>query len=223
MSRKRKAPDSKEPQKKAAKLRMSRSQSKQITREKLLAAARALFSAKGYQEATLREVAKHAGVSVGSVFTTFESKEDVLFAIAAEGYEALAEAIDTEASGPLSAREKLKRGFRAAYAHEVDRHALLMAQIGASWTWSHAFEAKSQERLAKPFGFIGRLVQEAAARGEVRADVDLATLADMLLSAYLRNYRHAWYRGLSAAHMADMGERQIDILFDGAAPRPSGA
>ena len=41
-----------------------------------------------------------------------------------------------------------------------------------------------------------------------------------LLGAYLRNFRHAWYRQLTPAEMAALAARQIDLLFDGAAPRP---
>jgi hypothetical protein len=56
-----------------------------------------------------------------------------------------------------------------------------MAQLGAGWTWTHDFEAKRQQRLAKLFGFIERLVQVAAIRGEIRTDIDLAVFGDILL------------------------------------------
>lgn len=196
----------------------TRARQKEQTRERILVAARSLFAQAGYQDTTLRQIAKAAGVSVGALFTTFEGKEDILFVIAAEGYDALAEAIDQEALTPGTARERLKRGFKAAYAFERDRLDLLMAQLGASWTWSHAFEAKSQARLAKPFGFVGRLVMEARAHGELRDDVDLALFGDMLLGVYLRNFRHAWFRNLDVETMAQMASAQIDLLFDGAGP-----
>jgi AcrR family transcriptional regulator len=61
---------------------MRRAEKKQQTRLKVLKAAREMFAAQGYERATLRGIAQLAGVSVGSVFTTFESKEDVLLAIA---------------------------------------------------------------------------------------------------------------------------------------------
>lgn len=198
---------------------MRRAEKKQQTRLKVLKAAREMFAAQGYERATLRGIAQLAGVSVGSVFTTFESKEDVLLAIAAEGYDALAEAIEAQAAGPGSARARLKRGFAAAYAFEYHRLDLLMAQVGASWTWSHVFEEQSQARLARPFGFIATLVRAAREAGEVRGDLDLALFGDLMLGVYLRNLRHGWYRRLTAVQMAELAEKQIDLLFDGAAPR----
>jgi AcrR family transcriptional regulator len=165
-------------------------------------------------------IASEASVAPGSVFTTFASKEDVLLAIASEKYDELADHLaETMANASGSARARLKQAFAAAYAFEQERLALLMKQLGASWTWSRDMEALSQARLARPLGFIAALCAEAATAGEIRRDADLPTLTDMLLGAYLRNFRHAWFRGLDPAATAALADRQIDLLFDGAAPR----
>lgn len=195
---------------------MTREEQKRATRAKVLAAARKLFAAHGFDATTVRMIATEAGCAVGGVFTTFESKEEILFEIAAERYDALAQAILAEADGPGPVRDKMKRGFAAAFAFEFERIDLLMVQIGASWTWSRAFEAKSQARLAAPFSFIGKLLGEAIAAGEVRPSVDLAVLGDLLLGVYLRTWRHAWYRDLDVAAASAFAGRQIDLVFDGA-------
>jgi AcrR family transcriptional regulator len=51
-----------------------RQQAKARTRAKVLEAARVLFEAKGYDAATIREIAKGAGMSTGAVFANFEDK-----------------------------------------------------------------------------------------------------------------------------------------------------
>ncbi len=195
---------------------MTREEQKQATRARVLAAARKLFAQNGFHATTVRMIATEAGSAVGGVFTTFESKEEILFEIAAERYDALAQAIMAKADGPGRVRDKLKRGFAAAYQFEFERIGLLMVQIGASWTWSHAFEAKSQARLAAPFSFIGKLLGEARAKGEMRADADLALLGDLLLGVYLRTWRHAWFRKLDASAAGALAAVQIDLVFDGA-------
>jgi AcrR family transcriptional regulator len=195
---------------------MTREEQKQATRARVLAAARKLFAQNGFHATTVRMIATEAGCAVGGVFTTFESKEEILFEIAAERYDALAQAIMAEAEGQGLVRDKLKRGFAAAYRFEFERIGLLMVQIGASWTWSPEFEAKSQARLAAPFAFIGKLLGEARAKGEVRADADLALLGDLLLGIYLRTWRHAWYRKLEAPAASALAAAQIDLVFDGA-------
>eukprot|EP01041_Mallomonas_annulata_P035183 gene35183-58091_t len=51
---------------------------KEATRQRVLAAARVLFDTHGYQGTTVRDIARDARVSVGSVFTTFASKGAIL-------------------------------------------------------------------------------------------------------------------------------------------------
>ena len=55
-----------------------REEGKQATRRRVLAAARDLFDEVGFEEATIRMIAQRAGVSVGSVFTTFAGKIEIL-------------------------------------------------------------------------------------------------------------------------------------------------
>jgi AcrR family transcriptional regulator len=197
-----------------------REEQKQRTRDRILAAARKLFASPGYEETTIRRLASEASVAPGSVFTTFKSKEDVLLAIATEKYDELADHLAAELArveGP--ARQKLKHGFACAYAFEHARLSLLMKQLGASWTWSHDMEARSREQLQRPFAFVFMLCQEARANGEVRDGVDLDVLADVLLTLYVRNHRHAWFRQLPPEETAALAARQIDLVFDGACRR----
>lgn len=51
-----------------------RARGKAATREKILAAARALFAAKGYEAVTMRELAKAIGMSTGVLFGQFAGK-----------------------------------------------------------------------------------------------------------------------------------------------------
>jgi AcrR family transcriptional regulator len=197
----------------------SRYDKKMETRGRVLEAARDLFTAPGFNDTTVRMIALKASVAVGTVFTTFDTKDDILFEIVAERYDALAEALAEEitAAGTASAREKMKRCFARAYAFEWDRRDLLLQQISCSWTWGPEFEQKSLARLQKPFGFVGRLLTEAAANGEIAADAEILAIADLLLGIYMRNWRHSRYRNYALADVCDLAGRQIDLVFKGAA------
>ena len=59
-----------------------RALAKQRTREKILAAAKALFAERGYEGATIRDIAKSAGMSTGAVFASFIDKSDLFTEIA---------------------------------------------------------------------------------------------------------------------------------------------
>ena len=56
----------------------------QRNRQRVLIAARELFAAKG-MEATLNDVARHAGVGVGTVYRRFATKDQLVEAIFEDG------------------------------------------------------------------------------------------------------------------------------------------
>jgi len=58
--------------------RLTREESQAHTRERLLHAARLVFARRGYQGASVDEIAAEAGYSKGAVYSNFESKEDLL-------------------------------------------------------------------------------------------------------------------------------------------------
>lgn len=47
------------------------------TADKVLAAARAFFETRGYQEATIRRIAQAAGMSTGAVFANYQDKAEL--------------------------------------------------------------------------------------------------------------------------------------------------
>src|SRR5271167_1660782 len=74
-----------------------RTLAKQRTREKIVAAATALFSERGYEGATIRDIAKAAGMSTGAVFASFADKSDLFGEIVAADQQALEAAMITAA------------------------------------------------------------------------------------------------------------------------------
>ena len=54
------------------------------TRKTLVAAAAALFQARGIDAVSLDEVAAHAGLTKGAIYGNFENKEDLVYAVAVD-------------------------------------------------------------------------------------------------------------------------------------------
>jgi AcrR family transcriptional regulator len=64
-----------------ARKRLTRAQSQEQTRERLLDAAAEVFSQRGFQAASVEEVAETAGYSKGAVYSNFTSKEELFLAL----------------------------------------------------------------------------------------------------------------------------------------------
>ena len=61
--------------------RNRRPQDREEKREEILAAARRLFVDDGYESASMGRIAKHAGVTVNTIYWYFRDKDDLLIAV----------------------------------------------------------------------------------------------------------------------------------------------
>jgi AcrR family transcriptional regulator len=193
---------------------------KQETRSRVLAAARDLFNEVGYEDATIRLVAQRAGVSVGSVFTTFSSKADILSQVMLERVDALTTevgALLADKSGTV--RDRFKAFLAANYRIEIKRPKLYLAHIMAAFT-------PDLEEGVVPFGVTPQtvsigyaLLREGLANGEIDPGVDIDAVIDMVRAAYAWNYRLAARNPVAAETLIGLMERQIDVLFEGIAKR----
>jgi AcrR family transcriptional regulator len=86
--------------------RERREQEKQELREAILGAAGGLFAEQGYERFSLRQVAETIGYSPTTIYLYFKDKDDLLFAVAEEGFERFAAQL---ASAAASADDPIKR------------------------------------------------------------------------------------------------------------------
>src|SRR6218665_2701439 len=86
--------------------RLNRRQAAKIrTRQKVLDAARGLFAERGYEPATIRDIAKGAGMSTGAVFANFQDKAELFEAVLTEDMTKLADTVKAGAGeGSVKAR-----------------------------------------------------------------------------------------------------------------------
>ena len=189
---------------------------KQGTRRKVLEAARDLFNEIGYEESTIRAIAERAGVSVGSVFTTFASKADVLSQVMDDRVEALYAELDRVARHLRGTTcDRICSVFAIHYDFECRRVKLFLAHIAASFS-------PSLEATTIPYGrntrfktMLVEMLAEGVERGELRADADLDLVLDTMMAAYAWNYRLAAQRGADAVVLTATMERQVQLIFTG--------
>jgi AcrR family transcriptional regulator len=63
------------------KKRLTRAERRERTREDLIMAAECLFTGRGFHASSVDEIALEAGYTKGAVYSNFESKEDLFFAV----------------------------------------------------------------------------------------------------------------------------------------------
>ncbi|HLY78975.1 MAG TPA: helix-turn-helix domain-containing protein [Caulobacteraceae bacterium] len=185
----------------------------------MLDAARQLFEDVGYEAATIRDIARRADVSVGSVFTGFASKSHVLVEVIGSRLDELY--ADLERVAPHlrgSTADRIRSLFAVHYAFEFRRLRLFLAHISVAFEWRETPDLPVLGTNRRLRGMIRDCLAEGAARGDVRADVDLELLIDLLIGAYVWNYRFAAADRADAERLTALFDRQVGMIFEGLTP-----
>jgi len=102
---------------------LTRKQRQELTREELVAAAARVFARRGYDKATVEEIAGEAGFTTGAVYSNFDGKEELFLAIADRQVEARVaeiEAVADAAEGKGDAGVEAADQFRAFLEADPD-------------------------------------------------------------------------------------------------------
>jgi AcrR family transcriptional regulator len=194
----------------------SRQSQKAATRERVLDAARELFSSVGYQAATVRQIAQLAGVSVGSVFTTFASKGEILSQVMAERLEALYAELD-QAIPKLqgSTADRLRSLFAVGIRFECANVQLFLAHVAAAFDWTLSPNARPFGRTPRLRGLIKDCLAHGVAVGEIDASADLEALLDLLLGAYAWTFRLAAWDNADVEALTRVMDQQVGLIAQG--------
>lgn len=200
------------------KLSLRKSQ-KEATRQRVLDAARELFETKGFDATTVREIAAQAAVSVGSVFTTFSSKGDILSQVMADRLDALYAELDRVVPHLRgSTPDRLRSIFAIHYAFETRRTRLFLAHIAAAYNWTLSPTSRPYGRTPRLKQVIRDCIAEGVNRGDVAPEADIELVVDALLASYAWTYRLAAWDNADAEAMSAVMDRHIGLLADGFRP-----
>jgi AcrR family transcriptional regulator len=198
----------------------ARQSQKEATRQRVITAARDLFDTHGYEGTTIREIARHAGVAVGSVFTTFASKGEILSEVMATRLEPLYAEIDRVMPHVRgSTADRLRTMFAVHFEFEARHVRLFLSHIAAAYDWTLSPGARPYGRNQRLRDIIRETLQRGQAEGDVRLDVDLEEVIDLLVSAYAWTYRLVVTNNADAKALISVMDRQIGLIADGFAPR----
>jgi AcrR family transcriptional regulator len=155
-------------------------------RDAILIAARRVFVEKGLRHATTHDVARAAGVPVGSIYTYFANKDELIWAsiLAANKEETEAVLGDVRASG--STRERMSRALAGWYRYTIEAPgvASFLADVWSESTRRPLIRDLVLRRHERMVTVAAIVLSEGVATGELSASTDVdataRALADML-------------------------------------------
>jgi len=179
-------------------------------RSELTHEAAKLFAQKGYHGTSIGDIAEALGVQKGSLYAHIASKEDLLYETMREGAAAFHAVLDAIPEG-APATEKIRlalRGHLRVVAEQLDVATVFVQE------WRYLEGARRDEIVAERRRYeerIRELFREGRELSELRADLDDASAALLLLSA--ANWAYTWLQpGRDTDELAD---RFFALLVDG--------
>jgi AcrR family transcriptional regulator len=196
--------------------RLNRRQAAKVrTRQKVLDAARTLFAERGYEPATIRDIAKGAGMSTGAVFANFQDKAELFEAVLSEDLAKLAETLKAAAAAETSLRARLLAALTAGYHGSLEQLPLVQAVVARSWFQPVAAEMRTRTAIKPLVMVVSDALQAGVRDGELRQDADVRLLSELIYEAWLSNYRGAAYDGWTMQDLTTRIGKQIDVILAG--------
>lgn len=192
---------------------------KDVKRAELTRAATEVFARKGFQGASVEDIAEAAGVSKGTVYGYFENKEELFYAT----FEAFQGEVVAQCEAAIASRNTAREKLTACLMLTVDtlhRHIELFPLTLELWAAASSGPARERfavvmEGLYREFrGMTAALIEAGRNAGEFRQDVDAEAVAAWLVGGLDGLMLQYWFdRSIDAprwtTHFLDMVLRGI--------------
>jgi len=181
-------------------------------RGELLAVAERLFSQRGYEATSVRDIAEALDIKAGSLYAHIETKEDLLWEILTAAADRFFAALRPIVGSNLVTVEKLRRCI-AAHVRVITKSASAAAIFTTEWR--HLSEPRRGEfgDRRDEYERIFRGLVQTAIREGVFGDMDEKFAALLILSSI--NWIYQWYRPDGPMSPEEIARRITDLLFNG--------
>lgn len=174
-----------------------------------------LFNRRGYDAASISDLARELGVTKSAVFYHFDSKESMLAAALDEALDALSDAVadGEQAVGGSGAYDRLRSTVQAAVTilvQHLPAVTLLLRVRGNS-----PLEQQALKRRRDLDDRIAVLVQNAVQEGGIRGDIAPDVISRLIFG--MVNSLTEWYQPGGAVDEGTLAASVTGVLFEGLA------
>jgi AcrR family transcriptional regulator len=182
---------------------------KQRNKAAIVEAAISLFSAQGYENTSIEQIAKAAGVGKGTVYSYFQTKKDLIKGFCEYELEKIHLELVKRSNQDASILEQMLTIYMTEFHHVTQNR-----EFGRLYMRESVFPKESdvQDNLEtddKYFQILFPILQRGQERGELRKDVELLYITAHFYSLYIMIIS-AWYTGRISTEEV---EPAMELLF----------
>lgn len=194
---------------------MARTQAADYDERKLaiVEAAASLFASRGFNGASVADIAERCKTSKSLIYHYYESKEDILYDVMISHVRALEAAAADALAGTAEPEQKLRdltQLFMALYVGAADRHKVLLNDL------DDVPKARRAEIVAVQRGLIER-VRTLLIEIEPGLAKDGASLTAAMLFFGTINWTHTWFNPKGAVSPETLADMAVDVMLGGIA------
>lgn len=179
--------------------------------DELLAVVVTVFNERGYDGTSMEDLSARLGIGKSSIYHHVGAKEELLALALDRALNALFAVTEEPAvthGRAIDRLEQLVRGAIEVLVTELPYVTLLLRVRGNTPT-----EQQALGRRREFDRFVSDLVAQAAADGDLRADIDPGLAARLLFGSV--NSLIEWYRPDRGAHGSELAAAMVRMTFDG--------
>jgi len=198
-----------------------RQRKKDGRRAAILRAARLIFSEKGYEDASITDIARLAAVADGTIYRHFTNKKDLLYHVMIAFYERIIADVEQEVAQASDFRDRLYRLIRRhllVFAEDVDLCRLFIREVRTADDYYNSLVYALNRHYTS---ILLDILKHGADEGEMLPDVNPKMVRDMVYGAI----EHLAWRMVSGKGVLkiDALARQLSevVLFGISVPRGS--
>ena len=157
----------------------------QERRQQIMQAALACFSRKGYHKTTMDDIVAESGLSKGTLYWYFKSKDELFFSLTSSFFLEMQQDIGAIFEQHASATDKLRTLGRefASYFQEVAEFLNVFFEFYMQGTLNEQLNQLFHSMLSQYRGMIAGIIDEGVRAGEFH-EVDADQLAIAVMAAY---------------------------------------
>lgn len=151
--------------------------------ELILEAAEAVFTEKGYHEASIDEIAVRVGVAKGTLYQHFASKEELVFALFESQIEMIQQVVEQAAASDLSARAKLEAILLHIYQGFMRKRTQLMLTLYESMELRREV-LKQRVRIREHMDRLKESIRTILEEGKAAGEFEMSIATGVMLTTF---------------------------------------
>lgn len=192
------------------------SEKMQAVKDRIFQAAMELFEQNGYENTSVAEITKKAGVSKGTFFTHFPTKDAIFSAIGAIFVEYMQDIVETGLRENLSAQQILKNSIHMA-AEWCTENKPMMKQVLTSGMYHPTAGSQSTSNRFLMVELLCQVIRTGQAQGEFNEAI-VAEDASTVMAGIYFTIMYDWINDGCTWELENKLENCLVLLYGGMRP-----